>query len=175
MSLFQHCRRQMSREQMGHSFEIGRSRDSLRRGIRCGGDRVKATVTKGRNMSNRKRRFPGCLGSVTQRVRQSPHSLIASVFKMLWNRGGELSIEKQDPHGSSLRWYLGSAFHHLAATQGIPVLEPIVIGNYRIDADCCSDGHDGQKNPHTRAFWEHRRSDAVKLSNCLHYYGIKTV
>ncbi len=70
-------------------------------------------------------------------------------IQMRWDQGREQNTRKQDPQGSSLRWSLGTAFRPLAAAQGIPVLEPVVVGNSSIDVDCCSDGHDDQKDRHT--------------------------
>jgi hypothetical protein len=65
-------------------------------------------------------------------------------------RGSELNIEKQDPKCPGLHWSPGTAFHPLAGAKGIPVLEPVVVGDGSIDVYCCSDSRDDQKGRHTR-------------------------
>jgi hypothetical protein len=55
-----------------------------------------------------------------------------------------------------LRWFFEIAYRPLAAAHGIPVLEPIVEYNSRIDIDHCNDGNDDKNGRHICTSQEHR-------------------
>jgi hypothetical protein len=69
---------------------------------------------------------------------------------------------------SSLLRSLGAAFRPLAATQGIPILEPVVIGKSGIEVNCCNDGHD-ENDRHICTSLQSRKKREHLISSYYYY------